>query len=258
MKFDVLGDKKNPAIILVHGMFCNAEAVKHFAKYMQDEYYVIIPTMSGHYEGSADYRSKEKEAEQMLTYLHENDIEELALVQGTSMGAEVALEFVRISDIPIRHCFFDGGPFFDFPKWFKGIMYRKFKSFVKICKGKTPDEAFDDLVKNRFIKWLIGKNIDSYRDMMTDFATVASNVTETTILNVVETCYACRLPEFPKKFQEKFIFFFAEKEPARKSEKRLRKVYPYATYEMVSGVGHGGYQASKPKDYAELLKCVIR
>jgi len=63
MKIEVLGDKKKPAVLLVHGMFCNADSVKHFAKYLQDEYYVIVPTMSGHYPGSADYISKEKEAE---------------------------------------------------------------------------------------------------------------------------------------------------------------------------------------------------
>ncbi|MBE5865070.1 MAG: alpha/beta hydrolase [Lachnospiraceae bacterium] len=90
MKIEVLGDKKKPAVLLVHGMFCNADSVKHFAKYLQDEYYVIVPTMSGHYPGSADYISKEKEAEAMLKYLHDNEIEELALLQGTSMGAEVA------------------------------------------------------------------------------------------------------------------------------------------------------------------------
>lgn len=258
MKIEVLGDKKKPAVLLVHGMFCNADSVKHFAKYLQDEYYVIVPTMSGHYPGSADYISKEKEAEAMLKYLHDNEIEELALLQGTSMGAEVALEFARISDIPIRHYFFDGGPFFDFPKWFKVIMCRKFQGFVKVCKGKTPDEACETLMKNRFIKWLIGKNASGYKAMMTDFATVAGNVTSATVANVVETCYACKLPEFSTEIHKQFIFFYAEKEPARKSEKRLQKVYPFATYNTVSGVGHGGLQAGRPKEYAEQLLSIIR
>lgn len=105
MKFDVLGDKNKPAVLLIHGMFCNADMVKLFTKYLQDEYYVIIPTMTGHYEGSGDYLSKENEAKKMLKYLHDNNIGKLALLQGTSMGAEVALEFARISDIPIEHFF---------------------------------------------------------------------------------------------------------------------------------------------------------
>ena len=58
--------------------------------------------------------------------------------------------------------------------------------------------------------------------------------------------------------QKQFIFFFAEKEPARKSQKRLQKAYPFATYDIVFDVGHGGFQASKPKEYAERLLSVIR
>ena len=83
-------------------------------------------------------------------------------------------------------------------------------------------------------------------------------MTSATVANVVETCYACKLPEFLTEIQKQFIFFYAEKEPARKSEKRLQKVYPFATYNTVSGVGHGGLQASRPKEYAEQLLSIIR
>lgn len=257
MKFDVLGKKSNPAILLIHGMFCNGDSVKNFAKYLQDEYYIIIPTMDGHYEGSGDYLSKEYEAKEMLHYLHEMGVQKLELLQGTSMGAEVALEFARISDIPIAHYFYDGGPFFDFPVWFKAIMRKKFQGFKKICQGKSGEEAFEELMKNGFIRWLVGKDQESYRGMMGDFADVCNIVSDATICNVVETCYACKLPDFEEDIQKKFIFFFSEKEPAHMSKKRLIKKYKSAEFQAIPDMGHGGFQTGQPQQYAEYLKKVM-
>ncbi len=169
MKFDTLGSRENPAILMIHGMFCNADMVKRFAQYMQDDYYIILPTLSGHYEGSDDYESKEAEAKAILHYLHEQGITKLAMLQGTSTGAEVALEFARICDIEIQHYFYDGGPFFDFPRWFKSIMRKKFDGFVSLVNNKTTDEAREALMNNSFVKALIGKKFSRLRGRIDRF-----------------------------------------------------------------------------------------
>ena len=257
MKFDVLGDRNNPTVLLIHGMFCNADSVKHFAKYLQDDFFIVIPTMSGHYQGSADYLSKENEAKEILGYLHKIGVKKLALLQGTSMGAEVALEFARVSDIPIEHYFYDGGPFFDFPVFVKMIMRKKFQDFVKTCKGKTKEKAFEDLMKNSFLRWLIGKDKEYYKNMLLDFASVCGNVSETTVKNVVETCYGCILPDFEEVVQRRFIFFYSEKEPAYTSKKRLVKKYKLAQFRTIPNMKHCGFQISKPREYAEYLKDII-
>lgn len=258
MKFETLGNKENSAILCIHGMFCNGASAKHFAKYLQEEYFVILPTLTGHYEGSRDYISKEEEARQMLAYLHEIGVQKLALLQGTSMGAEIALELARIADLQIEHYFFDGGPFFDFPKWFKAVMRRKFQGFAKLCKGKSGDEAFNDLMKNAFVRKLLGKNKESYRLMLADFAVVCSSVTDKTVKNVTETCYACKLPDFSQELQKRFVFFFSEKEPAHMSKKRLQKKYPAAVFRDMPDMGHCGFQISKPQEYAECLREVMQ
>ncbi len=258
MKFDTLGSRENPAILMIHGMFCNADMVKRFAQYMQDDYYIILPTLSGHYEGSDDYESKEAEAKAILHYLHEQGITKLAMLQGTSTGAEVALEFARICDIEIQHYFYDGGPFFDFPRWFKSIMRKKFDGFVSLVNNKTTDEAREALMNNSFVKALIGKNSAAYEGALTDFCEVGRHATKKSVKNVVETCYACKLPSFDEETQRRFIFLFSAKEPARKSEKRLKKQYPYAEYRIVEGYGHGGLQIAEPQKYADCLKDILK
>lgn len=35
MKFIFMGEKDNPVIVLIHGMFCNSDSNKHFIKYLK-------------------------------------------------------------------------------------------------------------------------------------------------------------------------------------------------------------------------------
>ena len=44
MTFETMGDRSHPAVLLIHGMLCNAESSKAFGKYLADEYFVIMPT----------------------------------------------------------------------------------------------------------------------------------------------------------------------------------------------------------------------
>ncbi|MCR5622477.1 MAG: hypothetical protein K6G18_11575 [Treponema sp.] len=50
---------------------------------------------------------------------------------------------------------------------------------------------------------------------------------------------------------------FSEKEPARKSEKRLRRKYPDAEFLIMSGYGHAGFQALELEKYAEYIRSII-
>lgn len=257
MIIETLGNRNNPAILLIPGMFCTHTFCIPFAKYLEDSYYIILPTLDGHHKGT-EYISKEDSAKKVLAYLKENNIKKLALLQGTSMGAEVAMEIRRQSDIQIDKCLFDGGPFFKFPKLFRKIMENKFRGMAKILNNNnTPEETADKFLNNSFIKWLIGKDTDVYKQMISVIADNDNIFTEITIKNFVETCYNFILHDFSEDEQKSFFFLFSKNEPARQSKKRLEKKYPHALFEDLEGYGHGGFQIAEPEKYAELLRNYI-
>jgi esterase/lipase len=158
MKFQTLGDKKNPAVLFIAGMFCDVNANMPFAKYFADNYYVILPTLDGHCQDDSVYSGKEGEAEKIVDYLENEDITELALLQGTSMGGSVALEVFRqsISKIKISNVFIDGGTFMKFPKIVKKIMYKLFMGFVKIAHKHegNPEEATKEFMNMALMKFI--------------------------------------------------------------------------------------------------------
>jgi hypothetical protein len=133
-------------------------------------------------------------------------------------------------------------------------MRRKFSGMLKKYKGKTAE----DVLKDPLVKWIGGENIRDYRGMIGSFVQAADYVTPATVRNVVETCYACKLPDFSEEEQKRFLFCWSEKEPAHKSKQRVREKYPSAAYTDWLGNGHMGFQAKNPAGYALFLLDQIR
>ena len=259
MTFETKGNIENPAVILIHGMLMSGEDPLVFGKYLADEYYVISPTLDGHGDDGSELESAEQEARNIVDYLINTNISDVALIQGSSMGAEVALAVCnecKSRGLNVGHCFFDGGPFFNFNPVKRFFMIRVFRRLTKIFENE-PDKAFEKLTKNKFLKFVV-------KDKMKDVESLIKNLTEKrrsyskkTVASMVKTCYNCILPEFTKKEQSSFVFFFSLDEPARQSKPRLKKAYPYAKYRDIKGYSHCGFQFSRPKAYANMLKKVI-
>ena len=257
MKVKTLGNRENPAIIMIPGMFCTCEMPERVARFLEKDYFIILPTLDGHHAEEPVYHDKQTDGRKIVSWLHENRIEKLALLQGTSMGAEVALETARQLDIPVIRYLFDGGPFFHFPRFFRALMAVKFMSYMKTVKGKEKDQAIRELMKDPFVKKLGGDSLDSYRDMMGGFCEVGQWIEKDSVRRIADTCYKCDLPDFDPDTVRRFVFLFSENEPARKSEKRLKKKYPEAVYKVAKGYGHGGFQAEDPEKYAAMMAKLI-
>ena len=261
MTFETMGDRSSPAVLLIHGMLCNAESSRAFGKYMADEYFVIMPTLDGHGDDGTDLISAAEEAEKILAYLKENGIEKLALLQGSSMGAEIALavyELLNAGGIYVQKCFFDGGPFFDFSHAMRKIMYRKFSKLAKIFDTDDPQAACDKMMNSGMMKFVAKGKTADYEPMIRSITAERRSFSDTTIRGMTNICYKCKLPHFTEGEQRRMIFFHSNEEPARKSRGRIMKAYPLAVFRGINGYAHCGLQMQKPKAYAGLLKKAMK
>lgn len=239
---------------MIPGMFCTAKMPERVAEYLTGDFYLILPTLDGHYREEPVYHSKQKDAEELISWLHENHVERLALLQGTSMGAEVALEVARQIDLPVNHFLFDGGPFFHFPPFVRALTAFKFQRFAGLLRGKSREEARNLILNSRFVVKLGGKALDSYPFVLDDMIEIARWIDKDSIRRIADTCYLCDLPSFPEDTIRRFTFLYAKTETARRAEKRLRPAYPSAEYLTIPDTGHGGFQLTKPEEYADLLR----
>lgn len=260
MKVSVLGEKKNPAILMLNGTLCSGDGLRTLGSYLAADYYVILPTYDGCDGSGTVYESGEIQARKILDWLQEQEITSLELAHGTSMGGEVLMAFVELAEsegYPVKQYFFDGGPFFRFPKWFQAIMNKKFQYFAQAAKGHDDKEGIDKMLVNPMIRKLIGDDTEAYREMIGDMAHVCQTVDAESIRNMTKTCYDFRFPAMTPELQKKFYFLWGEREMARRSEKKIRRVYPNARFRIVTGYMHCGYQVCAPERYVQDLKVIL-
>lgn len=255
-----LGDKTKPAILMLNGTLCSGRGLKPLGSRLSDDYYVILPTYDG-CDGSGNlYRDETTEAAKLLKWLKEKGIPGLALAHGTSMGAEVLMAFAVLAEkegYPVKQYFFDGGPFFHFPKPMQFVMETKFLGFADAVKGRDDAQSVEKLASNPVIRKLIGDDAAPYRDMLADMVHVCQTADHISIRNMVRTCYSFGFPKMPPEVQKKFFFLWGEKELARKSEEKVRAAYPHAKYRIAPGYMHCGYQVCTPDEYIKDLRKLL-
>ena len=110
MQFVTRGDRQSPAILFFHAMGVTGASSEPVARYLQQNYYCILPTSSVYCAGQK-YVSKADEVRQVETFLRKKGVERLALVVASSIGADLAAAFLAATRLPVEHVFFDGGQF---------------------------------------------------------------------------------------------------------------------------------------------------
>ena len=261
MTFETLGDKNKPAVMLIHGMISSAADCEPYGRFLADEYYVIMPTLDGHGDDGTDLLPLNGEVDKLVGYLKDNGITSLAMVQGSSMGAEIALAVAKRLEqegIPLTCGFFDGGPFFHFNPIFRGFMRKTFASLVKVFDTDDHEAAYNGLMNNPFLKFVARDKAEQYKPLIRSVTRKRRHFSKKTVDNLVKICYKCDLPEFSSDAQRRMVFFFSDEEPARKSRKRLMKAYPDAGYRDIHGYAHCGYQTAEPEQYADILRQAIK
>ena len=118
MRFQTFGDKSNKAVLLIHTLFTNADFLAPVTELLASNYYVIVPTLSGHYENSM-FISTVDEIEQIKEFLSENDVTSLYAVAGFSLGGNIAYEFFCKNAEMIEKAVIDSAPLFNFPNFVK-------------------------------------------------------------------------------------------------------------------------------------------
>lgn len=123
MLFETLGDRSNPAVLFFHAMGVTGASSEPVARQMQDRYFCILATSTVYCEGQK-YNGKADEVRQVTEFLTRCGVKRLEMVVASSIGADLALSFLTLSQIPVGHVFFDGGQFAQVGKTTRRIMRR--------------------------------------------------------------------------------------------------------------------------------------
>ncbi len=244
MLFNTLGDKSNPCILFFHAMGVTGRSSVRVCENLKDKYFCIMPT-STVYCKDQKYISKEDELRQVEAFLKSENINHLALVQASSLGADLALSFITSTSIKIDNVVFDGGQFAQISRFTRilltPILFLAIKSIYH-SKGKTLKKILwcdDDEIKPYFIE--AGKNLKylNLRRQLKD--------------SLVNKPY----PLMSESLQKNTYFIFGSIEDHYKYRDNVMKTYEYASYPLFDGYNHMEYQIKDPKGFARMLEYII-
>ena len=257
MIFETIGNKDNPVVLMLNGSFSTDKGLSAIAERIADSYYVILPIYDGHHENGGIFTTKEEQAKKIIDYLAENDINHIALLQGVSMGAEIAFTVYKMSEennIEVDHCLFDGGPFYHFPWLMRMFMRAKFRRFVHQAQTGTLDEIMERFSNNKMIKWMIHGDISPYRWFIEGLAESAPHMSDESVNNESDACYTFDFPALTEEAQRKALFIWSTNEPAFSSFKKVKKCYSHSRFGSPGDLGHCGFMARKPDEYAKFMR----
>jgi len=260
MQFSELGAPDKQAIVMLPPMMCSNAVHLPVAQLLAQDFRVVLPTYDGHCLDGSRYTSKLDQCAKIRSYLDDQGIEDVALVQGSSMGAEIALELLHERP-QIRNGFFDGGPFFHFPGFVRHRFDKVFMKIVDKASGFPSEEAAirgfaasDKLRSKLPTQDQAAEGVDVneiVRAFLEDFVPIARSMDWDTVERLGETCYAGDLPAMGGDIQRRMTFYYG-KETAAKSRKRVRKAYPHARY-LEGTMGHCTFELTHPQEYAQML-----
>ena len=240
MKFKTLGNRNDPAVLFFHAMGVTGESSEPVANYLQDRYFCILPTSTVYCAGQK-YVSKTDEIRQVENYLHGQNVNCLAMVFASSIGADLAMAFLTQTKLPVEHAFFDGGQFAQIGKGTRRMMtpflYLAIKSLYW-SKGGTLKKILwcdDDSTKPYFIE--AGKNL-TYTNLR---------------LQLSDSLEDNPFPSLPEELQKHIYFEFGSIEDHFKYRQAVMKAYPSGNYPVFEGYDHMQYQIRDPKGFAEML-----
>ena len=244
MIFNTVGNKENPAVLFFHAMGVTGASSEPVAEYLQAGYFCIMPTSTVYCPGQK-YAGKSEEVRQVETFLREQGVERLALVAGSSIGADLAMAFLSQTKLPVEHIFFDGGQFAQISLPLRRLMtpflYLAIKSLY-LSGGKTLKKILwcdDEAIKPYFIA--AGKAL-AYGNLRRQLADSLDDKP---------------FPPLPEELQKRTYFEFGSVEEHYKYRDAVMAAYPWGNYPVFEGYNHMEYQIRDPKGFAAMLRSII-
>ena len=241
MKIYEYGNQNKSKILLIHGMWMTHEMMLPYVDQLMDDYHIIAPDLTGHGNDKGRFESAQKEAAEITDWLMQNQMKELALVFGVSLGSVIAMNVISHEELLHTHCAVMEGASLTCVygvEWLFRAMFRGMK--------KRPET--------------IANLYASMQDWMQMYSRSFWTRWRIRIKRSFSIWYmpaiAIRLKNarFRRSCSDTYFFEFGNRDSHLVCQKAIRKYYPEAKITTRKGYGHCGYMFAHGKDYAALLR----
>jgi len=237
MIFETYGDKNKPVALLIHCIFYPGSSnYRGIIPYLEKDHYVVVPRLEGIDYPHHDFTPRVYQADKIVVWLKENNIDHIGFLLGASFGSAVAFELLKELWLKIDLAVLDA-PALKHSK-FRGLcFYLELKKLVKNFKNKGM-LVFDEDSRYRNI------SLDDKKYILN----VYSNLDNDTIKKLSFSCYDYTLPSVLYRPDTKIKFMFGENDKARMSMEEVKNLQS-GEIKIIKGMDHMQYIFDSPLDF---------
>lgn len=243
----IIGDLNKSKIMLIHGAgFHWNNCFREVIRSLKDDHCIIIPFLPGHCDERKELmESVEKTSIDITKQLFRENIKEIDIVYGISLGASVALEIALNNAITIRKIVLDGGQYVSMgeqAEFFSGIMS---KQFMNLLKGEHLQKEIRDNMGYK------DNDIEILKPMLYEY------ITEEVLYSAFMAAYNYDITTRDKKLSvPKVLVIFGSKEIYAKNSCSILK--PLISNEFsikeIDNMGHSEALSLHPDFIVDILK----
>ena len=160
LHYETMGDKQNPAVIIIHGLFGDGDNLKSLARDLTPDYFCVLPDARNH--GESPHRESmtyTEMADDIVALADELALEHFSLV-GHSMGGKIAMEVaMRYEDRVQAAVFADIAPV-AYPAHHNGILDALAGlDLDQIGSRSEADKQLSSAIKEKGVRQFLLKNL---------------------------------------------------------------------------------------------------
>ena len=247
MLFKEFGDKKKPAIILLHGGGLSYWSLQSHIDDLQKDYYVVCPIIDGHGEDYAtEFVSIDDSADKVIAFINKELGGKAFALAGLSIGAQIVVSV--LSKAP------------DIAK--KAIIESALVYPMKITNSMvnmTYNMSFG-LIKKKWFAKMQAKVLFVPDNLFEKYYEQSSAMSKRNLIEMSKSNSDFPLPKGIADTSADALIIVGEKELGimKKSAKLLDDTIKCSTLNIISGNGHGEISLKTPDKYIEMLKIFFK
>ena len=240
MRFLEFGNKKNKAIILIHGYGISWKMWLPQIDVFSEDYFVIVPVLDGHdTEKNSTFTTVEKAATDIIDYVTQLYGKHIFAICGASLGATIAIDVLAQDRLKIDKAIIDGGPVVPMNKFLLSFSIKiRIKQAHRMKKG------------SKFVRYMFSRTF--FPDEMVDeIMKVGAIMTDESCRNLHLSAFGYSLPASIANVKTDITYWYGSKEAmfGKKYAKAILKVLPDAKIQVFKGFEHGELCIGNPRLY---------
>lgn len=196
MKMYEFGLENAKTILMLHGAGCTYKMWTPQIAELEKNYHLYVPSISGHEQDDIDFESSDKEAEIILDWFQQHDINQIDVICGASLGAHVAVSIMQKAPAFAKYAFVESLKGYQY----HGLILRCFCSigayFMRKCANTKGYMA----------------GCYEQKHASDDCKKTIKNMSDTSLINIMKESGDYLIRESQTKIQTKTLILYGEKE----------------------------------------------